>query len=184
MRELAGGKVRYDVFGPFVFPRDPSLSFKEAISQLFTEAPKGLSKAVGTYVWTIERRGKRLPWNIGLTSKQGFQKRFEQKAASLVPLLAERESGVTEVYLVALRDKKSGFRKSTKSVRGIPANDWLETMLISSAIRVNPELKNTSKSKYLRNAVIAGYLNDEASKRTSNARSFNQLFETGTGKRK
>ena len=184
MRELAGGKIRYDVFGPLVFRRDPSLSFKEAISRLFSTAPDGLSKAVGAYVWTIEQGGKRVPWNIGLTSKQGFQKRFEQKAASFVPLLAEREFGIAEVYLVALRNKKNGFRKPTKSDQGIPANDWLETMLISSAIRVNPKLKNTSKSKYMRNAIIAGYLNDEVSKRTSDAHSFNQVFETSIGKRK
>jgi len=178
MREVAGGNAKYEVFGPLQFRLEGSSSFDDALDELFTKRKEGLENAVGAYVWTRNEGGAKIPWNVGMTSRQGFKTRFGQKAKTIAQLLADSETNVAEVYLLALCNKKGGFRKPTKSEKGIPANDWLETMLIASAIRVNPELRNVARSKYLRNAVVEGYLNDDEEKRTPAARSFNEVFQT------
>jgi hypothetical protein len=134
-------------------------------------------------VWTYKRNGFRVPWNVGLTSRQGFKKRFEQKEISFIHFLDEHPQAKIDVYLLALRSSKGAFRKPTRSKR-LPGNDWLETMLIGSAISVNPELRNSSKSKYLRNAIVDGYLNDTKQKRSPAAQSFNEIFQSQPRKRK
>jgi len=62
-------------------------------------------------------------------------------------------------------------------------NEWLETTLIGAALTVNRNLRNKAKTKYLKNAVVDGYLNDNEEERNKSARSFSALFKAQPRKR-
>jgi hypothetical protein len=189
MEPTAGGKLKYEVFGPFPFQVSGNVAHREALKQFWSarakDSPEGLSGAIGVYVWTTKQDGRRLPWNVGLTERQGFSKRFVQKENGFLRLLRDQPNSEIDVYLLALRYKTGKFRRPTKSVSArISANHWLETMLIGSAISANPNLRNKAKVKYLRNAVVEGYLNDKEDERSKAAKSFNAMFKAQPRERK
>jgi hypothetical protein len=188
MERIQAGKLRYEVFGPFRLHTSGEMSHRQALRQFWAdrvkdESPEGLMGAIGVYVWTTKQDGRRVPWNVGLTDRQGFRERFVQKEASFLRLLRAQPDAEIDVYLLALRSKTGKFRKPTDS-KVIKANHWLETMLIGSAISINPDLRNKAKAGYLKNAVVDGYLNDTEEQRNKSARSFNALFKAPPGKRK
>jgi hypothetical protein len=187
MARTEAGKLRYEVFGPFPFRTSGEATHREALKEFWggrekDGSPVGLSGAIGVYVWTVKESARRVPWNVGLTDKQGFKERFVQKETTFLRLLRKHPDAKVEVYLLALRSKTGRFRKPTDS-QGIKANHWLETMLIGSAISVNPDLRNTAKAGYLKKAVVDGYLNDAEEERNKAARSFSALFKTQPRKR-
>ena len=178
MRAPTSGKNRYEVFGPFPFPNDKSITHRKALRQFWEErskdgSPAGLCDAVGVYVWITKENGTQLPWNVGITSKQGFKGRFPQKEPGFLRLQRDRPKAEIEVYLLARRTKGGKFSRTNQK----RLNDWLETLLIGSALRVNPALRNAAKSKFLRTTVVDGYLNDRADKRSAAAESFSAIFE-------
>jgi hypothetical protein len=187
MGRIQAGKLRYEVFGPFPFRTSGDAVHREALKEFWADRkrdgiPEALSGAIGVYVWTVKQGARRIPWNVGLTDKQGFSVRFVQKETAFLHLLRKQPDAEVEVYLLALRSKTGKFRKPTDS-QGIKANHWLETMLIGSAISVNPDLRNTAKAGYLKNAVVDGYLNDTEEERSKAARSFSALFKAQPRKR-
>jgi hypothetical protein len=84
------------------------------------------------------------------------------------------------VYLLARRTKGGKFSKTGQS----KLNGWLETLLIGAALNVNPDLRNTAKSTYLKQTRVDGYLNDPAGEPSAAARTFAAIFKTQPGKRK
>ncbi|MBB5058610.1 hypothetical protein HDF16_003324 [Granulicella aggregans] len=181
MEPVQPSKLRYKVFGPFPFRTNSESTHRDALNAFWVErnndkTPEGIANAIGVYVWTVKQGRKRIPWNVGLTDKQGFRKRFEQKETTFLRFLREDPHAQFEVYLLALQSKTGKFRRPTDSL-GIKANHWLETMLIGSAISVNPDLRNKAKASYLKRAIVEGYLNDEVEERSEAAKSFNKLFK-------
>jgi hypothetical protein len=176
---------RFQVFGPFPFDTTKGVSHPKRLLQFWSDreadgCPEGLPEAVGVYVWTFKEGAKRIPWNIGITSKQGFKGRFTQKELSIRKLQDERPNAEIEVYLLARRTKTGGFSRTRQK----KLNDWLETTLIGAAYSINPEgLRNTAKSKFLRTTVVDGYLND-AEDLSDAARSFRAVFKAQSRKRK
>ncbi|MEO7028408.1 MAG: hypothetical protein ABI147_03295 [Acidobacteriaceae bacterium] len=174
----------YETFGPFVLDEVKGQTYKQSLKKFWEtrksdERTKDLCNAVGVYVWTISKGKKNLPWNVGRTDGQGFEKRFVQKEMGLRYLRDEVEGGRVEVYILALRTPKRKFRKPASQGKKLRINDWLETMLIGSARSVNPHLRNHSKVKYLRDIKVDGYLNDETEKRSPSAKSLSSLFTVG-----
>jgi len=143
-------------------------------------SPSWLAKAVGVYVWTVKEDGRRIPWNVGITSKQGFKGRFPQKEASFLRFREGRADCEIEVYLLVRQSRSGKASRSSNNAQ----NDWLETMLIASALKVNPDLKNTAKSKFLRSVTVDGYWNDNIEQSTEASKSFGRLFKVHLGKRK
>jgi len=181
MEQAQTRKLRYEVFGPFPFRPSREATHRDALNAFWSDrdrdgTPEGIANAIGVYVWTVKQGAKRIPLNVGLTDKQGFKKRFEQKEITFLRFLRDEPDARFDVYLLALRSKTGRFRKPTDS-QGIKANHWLETMLIGSAISVNPELRNKAKASYLKRAVVDGYLNDEVEQRSKAAKSFSKLFK-------
>jgi hypothetical protein len=175
---------RYEVFGPFPFDTTKGVSHSKRLAQFWGDreadgCPGGLPDAVGVYVWTFKEGAKRIPWNIGITSKQGFKGRFTQKELSIRKLQDELPNAEIEVYLLARRTKTGGFSKTRQK----KMNEWLETTLIGAALTVNRNLRNKAKTKYLKNAVVDGYLNDNEEERNKSARSFSALFKAQPRKR-
>jgi hypothetical protein len=176
---------RYEVFGPFPFCTTKGVRHREALRQFWADrdeddSPKGLCDALGVYVWTVKESGSRIPWNVGITSRQGFKGRFPQKETTFLRFLQDRRNAEIEVYLLARRSKSDKFSKTSQT----KLNNWLEAVLIGAAFSVNPGLRNTAKSKYIRDTVVDGYLNDNEEKRNKSARSFSALFKAQPRKRK
>jgi hypothetical protein len=181
MESVQAGKVRYKLFGPFPFSSSSEATHRQALREFWKlreleTATKGLSGAIGVYVWTMKKGNKWIPWNVGLTDRQGFSKRFVQKENSFLKLRSKDPDAEIEVYLLALQSKTGRFRRPTGS-KQVRANHWLETMLIGSAYSVNPNLRNTANAGYFKNAVVDGYLNDKQEERNQTAQSFSQLFK-------
>jgi len=173
-------KIKYEVYGPFPFNFSGKQDHRQVLNQFWDnieaqEHSAGLSNAVGVYVWTIRQGKRHVPWNVGLTDKQGFKARFFQKKASVLEMLIANPDAEIQVYLLALCSKGGKFKRPTKSEK-INVNHWLETTLIGAAINVNPDLHNKAKASYLRRAIVDGYWNDEVEKRSDAAKSFNRLF--------
>ena len=175
--------MRYKVFGPFPFCTTKGVSHHEALRQFWADRDKdsrlkGLCDALGVYVWTIKQSGKRVPWNVGMTSK-GFQLRFPNKEATILRLLMDQPNAEIEVYLLARLTKNGRFSKTSQT----KLNNWLEAVLIGAAFSVNPGLRNTAKCKFIRDTVVDGYLNDKEEERNKSARSFSALFKARPRKR-
>ena len=174
------GKIKYEVFGPFPFRSATEKVFRNALGQFWTEREEdertsGLADAVGVYVWTIEQGKRRVPCNVGVADRQGFRRRFIQKEMEFRRLLKKQPDVEMDVYLLALHTKTGRLRKAADSQ--IEVNHWLEAMLIGAAVNVNPDLRNTAATGYLRRAVVDGYVNDNKEERSEAARSFNALFK-------
>jgi hypothetical protein len=177
-------RVRYEVFGPFAFERlgleKHPATLKRFWAKLETNdvdaRHKSLADAVGIYVWTYKKGKKRLPWNVGLTDRQGFKARFKQKARSFLEFYEVEKRAKIEVFLLALTNHTGGFRKPTRG-KGISRNDWLEGLLIGSAIAVNPALRNAAKVGKLKSTVVDGYLNDDGRNLGSSAKLFSAIFK-------
>jgi hypothetical protein len=185
MTSARSGERRYEVFGPFPFDTTKGASHSKRLGQFWRDretdgCPEELPEAVGVYVWTFKEGAKRIPWNVGITSKQGFKGRFTQKELSIRKLQDDHPNAEIEVYLLARRTKTGEFSRTRQK----KMNDWLETTLIGAAISINPDLRNTAKSKYLRDTVVDGYLNDNEEERNKSARSFSALFKAQPRKRK
>jgi hypothetical protein len=180
---------RYEVFGPFPFDTSNGQSHGKALEQFWDDrrkdgSPEDLCDTVGVYVWTIKKNGKRIPWNVGLTDRQGFKRRFKQKENGFLRFRLIQPDAKFEVYLLVLRSNTGRPRRATQSKAGLKVNNWLETMLIGSSITVNPDLRNKAKVKYLQTTTVDGYLNDKEETRSQAAKSFNALFKAQRGKRK
>lgn len=174
----------YETFGPFVFEETKHDTYKQSLKKFWDarsqdESTNELCDAVGVYVWTVTKRGKTVPWNVGRTDTQGFKKRFLQKELALRKLRDSLQGGEVQVFLIALKTPGGKFRRATKSSKRLAVNEWLETMLIGSSRSVNPELRNLSKVKFLRDIRVDGYWNDEQKRRSASGRALNALF-TGT----
>jgi hypothetical protein len=170
---------RFEVFGPFPLRTDEDFDHGASLQEFWNARESGLSTAVGVYVWTYKEGSRRIPWNVGITSRQGFKVRFGQKGFGLLKFLLTKPEAEIEVYLLARRTKTGRF-STTKQTR---LNEWLETMLIGSAIQINPELRNKSKSTYLRTTIVDGYLG-KSEDISDAARSFGQVFSIRSEKRK
>ena len=179
MRAAEDKFVRYQVFGPFPFEREGLENHANTLGRFWKQVDvtnAKLANAVGVYVWTYRSGKNRIPWNVGLTDRQGFKERFPQKAATFLRFYEKQNSPVIEVFLLALLTKSGGFRKPTKSKR-LSRNHWLEGLLIGSALSANPDLSNYAKTGYLKNTIVDVYLNDKKSQPSEHAHSFGALFK-------
>ena len=173
----------YSTFGPFTFDQNEALrtTYKKALIEFWrkreTDSPTGLAEAVGVYIWTVTRRGKELPWNVGKTDSQGFKKRFGQKELGFKKFLDTIEGGNISVYLLALTTPARGTFQKPNTKTSLKVNDWLESMLIGTCIGINPDLRNASKVKYLKTTRVEGYL-DSAKHRSAAAKALSGLLGT------
>ena len=169
--------MTYKIFGPFAITRQSEdEDHRETMNRFWSareaENLKHLETAIGTYVWIYKDGRKDVPWNVGLTNT-GFRKRFYQKESTFLRLHLDKGPLQISVYLLALQTAGGKFAKPR---RDLEINDWLESMLIRSALKVNPELRNSAKVQKLKNTKVEGYLNDGDGELSSAAKSFKNLF--------
>src|SRR5665213_2844339 len=107
-------KAKFEVFGPFPFNTGNGVRHRKALQKFWQDrasdgSPEGLCDAIGVYVWTVKQSGRRIPWNVGITSKQGFRSRFPQKETTFLRFLGEQPDAKIDVYLLARRSRTGKF---------------------------------------------------------------------------
>jgi hypothetical protein len=174
--------INYETYGPFTLERNGGQVPITALTKFWQErkedAEDGLDNAVGVYIFCVQaQKGAAIkPWYVGRTDKQSFKKRFSQQHLHFRQVLEKAKNGKLQIYLLALRapgGKK--FRRPTKTK--INANDWLESMLITTCIDRNKRLINASKVKRYKTIAVPGYLNNKVGKLSSSASSLKKTLK-------
>lgn len=155
----------FENFGPFKIPRKGTLVSDE-LKQFWHNMEarhEGLSDAKGCYVFGVKPSGtpRITPWYVGQTNNQNFACECfkDHKITHYNHALHEYRKGVPYLYLIASMKPKGGF--STQKLKAIGK---LEEHLISLGLLRNPELRNTSRTKFYKETQVPGLLNKKAGK--------------------
>ena len=175
--------MNFESYGPFELDwNDDSTQWranfwKEIEAQ---ERYEGLSSAIGCYVFCLKYGNKLAPWYVGKTVNQyGFKGEvFESHKVDHYDELMEEKSRHKPhlMFFPLMTEETWNFSKNRS--QGEEQIDWLETTLIGMAYAANPELRNSSKTKYFRNAYINGIMGEHYyGRRTNDARAAAALFK-------
>ena len=154
--------MNYDVCGPFEVPRDGRTFKGEHVSKFWDEVEDywdGLSRAIGVYVFSVRFNQDYKPWYIGRTNAlSGFRGEvFQSHKMHHYIKSTERKNGCPVVHLIPkLRPALGSF--STASDVAERETDALETAMIAMALQVNPNLRNSKKTWFMRNCQVPGIL--------------------------
>jgi len=170
---------KFECFGPFKIPRKGTLVSDELKQfwQNIETRHEGLSGAKGCYVFGVKPSGtpRITPWYVGQTNHQDFARECftDNKIKHYNHALYEYKKGVPYLYLIASMKPKGGF--STQNI--VKTIDKLEEHLISLGLLRNPELRNTSNTKFYKETEVPGLLNKKAGKSKAN-QTLRSLFLT------
>lgn len=177
--------MNFDTFGPFELdwsddaPRWRANFWKEVESQ---EKYEGLSSAIGCYVFCLKYGTKLKPWYVGQTiNENGFKREvFEPHKVDHYNELMEHKPTHTPCLMFFPLMTHETWNFSQNRTQGSEQIDWLETTLIGMAYAANPDLRNSSKTKYFRNIYVNGLMGDhEYGRRTNDARAAAKMFKLG-----
>ena len=173
---------RYETFGPYDLERDGHRLASGALRRFWKlrreDSRPGLSDAVGVYVFSIwsEASQELTPWYVGRTDRQSFQMRFRQQDLHFRQVLERAKKGRLQIFLLAfMAPGGERFRRPTKTQ--ISHNEWLESILIGSALSRNRALVNASKVAFLKTLVVPGYLNTPKGKLDKSAVALQKMLE-------
>lgn len=180
-------KYEYSIHGPYKIKRHKGHKnkkrvehTKEAKKKFWADIEKhvpDLPTACGCYLFAIETAKAIKPWYVGLT-KKGFQKECFGRHKIIIynDVLSDYGSGTPILFFIAKRTKERGdFAKPSKN--GRKDIEYLETMLIGTAIEKNPALMNIMKTKYLKNMRVPGLINTPPGKQSNPERKFKMAIK-------
>ncbi len=157
----------YETYGEFAVPRKPTPKgkvfddSKKVLNDFWDvvdhEIP-GLSKARGCYIFAIKAGRGIKPWYVGQTKKTFRDECFQpQKKAHYNNVINDTAKGTPVMLLVARHTSE----KKTKLSKTLPVKeaDFVEQLLISSALSANSDLVNTKNTRYIKKIKIPGLLN-------------------------
>ena len=170
---------KFENFGPFEVPRKGTL-VSDALKEFWRNIEarhEGLSGAKGCYVFGVKPSGtaRITPWYVGQTNGQDFGRECfkDHKLKHYNHALNEYSRGVPYLYLIAAMKPKGGF--STQDISKTIGK--LEEHFISLGLLRNPELRNTSSTKFYKETEVPGLLNRKAGKAKAN-QALRSLFLT------
>ena len=175
--------MNFDTYGPFELDWDDDTPqwranfWKDVEAQ---EKYKGLSTAIGCYVFCLRYGDKLAPWYVGQTINQnGFKGEvFESHKVDHYDELMENKSRHTPCLMFFPLMTEDSWRFSQNRSQGEAHIEWLETTLIGMAYAANPELRNSSKTKYFRKAYVNGIMGEHNyGRRTDDARAATKMFK-------
>jgi hypothetical protein len=184
-----GYRYKYSIHGPFEVIRKKTPKGKVLLDtapkaknkfwdDVETEVPD-LPNACGCYLFAIKTKGFK-PWYVGLAEKQKFKKECfgYHKINIYKDVLDNCGKGTPYLFFIAKRTKKKDdFAKPSKRKKGRPDIQYLETLLIGTAIVKNPGLKNKMKTKYLINMSVPGLINTPHGKQSGQASKFKMAIK-------
>lgn len=155
--------MRFKIFGGFeVIRNQRGIVNKKSLSDFWSgvEAQhEGLSLARGCYIFSIRSGPSITPWYVGKADGSTFVAECytPHKLLHYNDALLRFKKCTPLLYLVAMVTPKGKYVKpSTKKSQSIA---FLEILLISRALKKNPDLLNVKGTKLLKELVVEGYIN-------------------------
>ena len=158
--------MEYRIFGPFALPTDDenkldftSSELKRFWSEAMKETGYDLQNGRGCYLYVV-RAGKGItPWYVG-QSKGPFSLEVfaAHKKEHYNSVYENYQKGTPMLFLIARFTK--GNKLSLGKLNEREAK-FVENLLIVSAYRKNPDLKNIQGVKFAQDLVVPGLFNDK-----------------------
>jgi hypothetical protein len=151
--------LNYKIFGQFPITRIGSLvsrtrEHKREFWALVEQVQCGLSGACGCYIFILRNRA----WYIGLAERQSFKNEcFQHHKLTQYNEALNEVGGKPSLILVPKLTPGGRFAKPTE--RGHADIRLLENLLIGTALGRNPNIRNVSGTKLLREMNVPGFLN-------------------------
>lgn len=172
--------MNFDSCGPFYFPRKRDGQWRKEFWTSVEDYWEGLSEGVGCYAFCLEREDRVVPWYVGKTIAQGgfasevfTPHKLDHYDAVLSPGEDARRGkrGEPCIILFPLVTEEN-WNISKSRVSSEPYIDWLETTLIGMALSQNPEIANTSKTRFHREVYVNGLFGPQFPGRASREAKF------------
>tara|TARA_R110002049_G_scaffold265590_1_gene441721 strand:+ start:5016 stop:5555 length:540 start_codon:yes stop_codon:yes gene_type:complete len=171
--------MNFESCGPFEFPRARVGHWRKNFWKEVEGFWEGLSNAVGCYAFCIDNGRRIRPWYVGKTLAQGG---FRDEI--FTPHKLDHYFSI-----LAPGDKQKSYRQGKPSILLFPLVtdtwrvsenrssseayiDWLETTLIGMALSQNPEIANTSKTRFHREVFVNGIIGGQFQGRPSGGANF------------
>lgn len=176
------GTMKFEIHGGFEIKRTTNRRgmktgvFDKAFWEAVHDEYPNLPNACGCYVFAIQNGEKITPWYIGKTERNTFRGEcFQSSKREHYNTVISAYNGRPLLFLIPkLTGAGKDFCKSTTYSYGDV--NFLETLLIGMALEQNPNLSNIGKTKYLRNIVIRGFLNDGPARPSTAASKLRKAF--------
>lgn len=157
--------MNFESCGPFHFERERTGHWRKIFWQDVEDYWGGLSNAVGCYAFCIDTGKKIRPWYVGKTiAKGGFQdevftpRNIDSYSEILAPQNEERSYRRGKPCILLFPLVTETWRLSENRSSSESYIDWLETTLIGMALSQNPEIANTSKTRFHREVYVNGLI--------------------------
>lgn len=169
-------------YGPTILPKannglidNTRDSLAKFWSEVEEEVEGGLADAVGCYIFSIRAGRGILPWYVGLAEKQSFkQECFTAHKINHYNNAIAKRKGTPLLTFIAKYTETDRFAKP--SINGHPDIQFLEDALIYNCIRKNAALMNFANTKFLREMVVHGFLNNPPGRDCDSVTSFRCLL--------
>jgi hypothetical protein len=172
----------FDIAGPFELSRhgQKQIITKQSLKELKPELEEwesGLSDACGCYVFAIRAGKGYTPYYIGQASKRTIADE------ALNPSNREKYNevlgygrGRPMLFVLPMRTPKGKFRKRSQADGKLPAMNFLERWLITTAIQKNPNIVNNKETRFLRGIHVVGLLNATRGESTTASQLLNRAL--------
>lgn len=165
--------MKFDIYAPFEVPMSSLLLVKEDFKWFWDDVEAfspGLSDAYGCYIFGLRAAKGYVPWYVGRTNKQTFEKEIvaEHKLNRYNRIISQK--GTPVFFFIAKRTNAlSGFEK--RAVGGKEVK-FLETILIGRALQKNPNLINKQNTKLFKEFSVPGIINSSPGRNTATVETF------------
>ncbi len=171
--------MNFESCGPFDFSRERTGHWRKNFWESVEYYWGGLSNAVGCYAFCIDNGRRVRPWYVGKTiAKGGFQDevftshKLDHYSSILAPGDEERSYRRGRPCIVLFPLVTDTWRLSNNRSSSDAYIDWLETTLIGMALSKNPEIANSSKTRFHREVYVNGLFGEQYQGRPSNGANF------------
>lgn len=154
--------MNFEIFGPFKIERKSKRVDKAALPAFWEKVDEqmpGLSAACGCYMFATSAGGGFTPWYIGKAEKRSFADEcFDYHKRDIYDdVLAERK-GTPVLFLVA---KMTGTKNrcAQPGKNGYREVEYVESLLIGTALKKNAGLMNIKKTGFAKNLIVPGLMN-------------------------
>jgi hypothetical protein len=146
-------------------------------AELDAQLGQEVSEGIGCYVFSVRAGRGVLPWYVGKAERQSF--RSECFAAHKVNhynnIIASRRGTPLLTLIAKYTPTNRLVKPGSSDHRDI---DFLETMIISAAIRRNPDVFNIRDTMLLREMTVPGMLNTPRGKAHGSVAAFREVMGT------
>ena len=134
-----------------------------------------LSSGIGCYIFSIRAGKGSLPWYVGIAEKQTFRKECfaPHKLNHFNNAIASRKGTPILTLIAKYTPKHKIVFPNGNEHRDI---QFLESMLISTCLRRNPDLYNVRDTKLLREMIVPGLVNTPQGKSFTSVTEFRELI--------